>query len=285
MGIKILGETPPWEWPEDADAIFLEVLTDRRADKADCCLAARLAGNCCAVNDELAEALLGVLGSPDESDELRCGAAIALGPALEQANTYGFEGPEDVLVTEPVIERVAETLEALFRDDGLPKEVRRRILEAAVRGVRDWQSEAIRAAYTSSDDAWKLTTVFCMRHVGGFDDEIIAALSADEDAVRREALLAVGAWGIKAAWPHVTTILEADHPDRELLLAAVEAAGGIGTKETREALEDFLSHDDEDVVLAASEAMAMAGFDVAGLDLEDEDESDEAPPFPPHLLS
>jgi hypothetical protein len=284
MDIKMLGEAPPWEWPEDACAVFLKVLTDRRSDEADRCLAARLAGDCCAVNDELAEALLGVLGSADEPDELRCRAAIALGPALEQADTYGFEDPEDVLVTEPLIERVAGTLEALFRDDDLPKDVRRRVLEAAVRGARDWHSEAIRTAYTSGDHSWKLTAVFCMRHVGGFDEEIVAALSADDDAIRREAFLAAGAWGIKAAWPRVAAVLEADHPDRDLLLAAVEAAGGIGTTEAREAIAGLLSHDDEDVVSVASEAVAMAGFDVDGPDLEEEDDPDGGPFCPPHLL-
>ncbi|MHC5055118.1 MAG: HEAT repeat domain-containing protein [Planctomycetota bacterium] len=283
MHIKVLGEMPPWDWPEDAGSTFLEVLSDRQADGADRLLAAELAGNACAVNDELAGALLGVLGSPDESEELRGRAAIALGPALEQADTYGFEDPKDVMITEAVFGRVTETLQAFFGDDGLPRDVRRRILEAAVRAPQDWHSEAIRAAYSSGDDSWKLTAVFCMRYVKGFDDEIVAALSDDADAVRREALLAAGAWGIKAAWPRVSAVLEADHPDTDLLLAAIDAAGGIGTEEARDLLERFVAHDDEDVALAASEALAMAGGDPLGL--RDDEGLDEAPPFPPHLLS
>jgi len=284
MDIKEYGDTPPWDWPEDAGAAFMKVLTDRGADEEDRVLAARLAGNACAVNDDLAEALLDVLRSPEEPEALRSRAAISFGPTLEQADTYGFDDPEDVMVTEGVIGRIAETLEALFRDDGVPKDVRRRILEAAVRAPREWHAEAIRGAYSSGDKEWRLTAVFCMRYAKGFEDDIIAALSADDDAAVYEALLAVGAWGVKAAWPRVSAILDADDCDKDVFLAAIEAAGGIGTTDAREALETLLDHHDQDVVAMASEAMAMAGFGIPGLDLDDEDEFDAGPDFPPHLL-
>ena len=106
MDIREYGNTPPWEWPEEAGAAFMKVLTDRGADEEDRVLAARLAGNACAVNDELAEALLEVLRSPEEPDVLRSRAAISFGPALEQADTYGFDDPDDVMVTEGVIDRI-----------------------------------------------------------------------------------------------------------------------------------------------------------------------------------
>jgi hypothetical protein len=191
--------------------------------------------------------------------------------------------------------RVNDTLRALFHEDNVPRDVRRRILEASVRAPQDWHSEAIRTAYGSGDETWKLTAVFCMRYVAGFDDEILAALSGDGDAIRREALLAAGTWGVKAAWPHVAAILGADAPDKEQLLAAIDAAAAIRPEEAIDTLERFACHGDEDVVEAAFEALAMAGHDEDALDdgLDEDDGDDEEDErdqgkgrkFPPHLLS
>jgi hypothetical protein len=49
--------------------------------------------------------------------------------------------------------------------------VRRRVLEASVRAPQDWHQEAIREAYSSGDESWRLTAVFCMRFVRGFKDQ------------------------------------------------------------------------------------------------------------------
>jgi hypothetical protein len=54
-------------------------------------------------------------------------------------------------------------------DASVPTDVRRRILEASVRAPQDWHRDAIRAAYASDDDVWRLTAVFCMRSVRGFE--------------------------------------------------------------------------------------------------------------------
>lgn len=299
MDIKTLGDTPPWEWPEDAGATFLDVLTDREVGEDDRVLAAEMAGNCCAVNDELVAALLEVLGSADESDALRGRAAISLGPALDEADTYGFQDAEDVEnvpVSEEMFGRINDTLRALFQEDTVPRDVRRRILEASVRAPQEWHAEAIREAYASSDETWKLTAVFCMKYVAGFDDEIMAALSGDADPIRYEALLAAGNRELKAAWPHVAAILEADHPDKDLLLAAIDAAATIRPEEAVDTLERFACHADGDVVDAAFMALAMTGHDGDDLDFdsdEDDDEDDEEDDgeqdkgrkFPPHMLS
>ena len=45
MDLTTLKDTPPWEWPEGADKIFLETLRDDRADESDRLLAAELAGD------------------------------------------------------------------------------------------------------------------------------------------------------------------------------------------------------------------------------------------------
>jgi hypothetical protein len=244
------------------------------------------------VNDRLAAALLGVLGASEEPEALRARAAIALGPALEQADTYGFEDPDDVLVSADMFRRVKQALRALFHDATVPKDVRRRVLEASVRAPQRWHADAVREAYAGDDEAWKLTAVFCMKYVRGFDDEIVAALSSDTDAIRYQALRAAGAWGVKAAWPHVAAVLAAGGPDKDLLLAAIDAAASIRPAEASDILERFSGHDDEDVVEAALEALAMAGHDPdddlndsLDDDLDDAEGEDERPSLPPHLLS
>src|ERR1035438_7783433 len=95
------------------------------------------------------------------------------------------------------------SLRKLYQDESLPKELRRRILEGAVRAPEPWHQDAIRTAYQSGDSDWMVTAVFAMRYVRGFDDQILESLkSADED-IHYEAVVAAGNWSLDAAWPHV----------------------------------------------------------------------------------
>ena len=133
MNLKTLKDTPPWNWPEDAGKMFLEILSDDQGDEPDHLLAAELVGNLTVINDELVGVLLSVLGSGDEPKKLRAQAVISLGPVLELADTDGFEDPDDVPITEQTFHRIQESLRRLYLDGNVPKEVRRRILEASVR--------------------------------------------------------------------------------------------------------------------------------------------------------
>jgi hypothetical protein len=80
MDLKTLKDTPPWEWPEGAGKVFLGILRDERADESDRLLAAELAGDFVVINDELADALMSILLSGDESGKLRGKAVISLLP-------------------------------------------------------------------------------------------------------------------------------------------------------------------------------------------------------------
>jgi len=94
MDLKILRDTPPWEWPEGTDKMLLGIFPDVQRDKSDRLLAAELAGDYIVINDELADALLSIVGNGEESENLRARAVISLGPALETAYIDGFEDPE-----------------------------------------------------------------------------------------------------------------------------------------------------------------------------------------------
>lgn len=274
MSLKILEKIPVWEWPKDAGDMILKALADERAIASDRVLAAELAGEFVVVNNELVNALLSILRSNDGSEQLRSKAAISLGPVLEHADLDGFDDPDDVPISEDTFRKIQETLRKLYFDAGLPKEVRRRILEASVRATQDWHRDAIRAAYYSDDEDWKLTAVFSMRFVQGFEDQILESLESDNEHIQYEAVHAAGEWELDAAWPNVTRLIRLKQTDKPLLLAAIDAVASIRPNEAGVILVDLTDSDDEDIVEAAHEAMAMAEG-VSGDEFDDvEDDED-----------
>jgi hypothetical protein len=272
MDLKTLKDTPPWEWPEGAGKMFLSILRNDKAKESERLVAAELAGDYTVINDELAHALLSILGNSEEPEELRGQAAISLGPAVEQADTYGFEDADDVLISEDTFRSVHEKLRKLYMDLDVPKEVRRRILEASVRAPQSWHENAVRAAYSSRDKDWKLTAVFCMRFIRGFDDQILESLDSKNPDIHYQAVCAAGNWEVDAAWPHITALVTSEKTDKDLLLAAIDAVAMIRPQEASEILVDLTASDDEEIVEAAYEAMAMAE---PWEDEDDEDEDDE----------
>jgi hypothetical protein len=280
MDLKQLQDTPPWEWPRGIDHKFLTILRDPKAKASDRLLAAELAGDFTVINDPLADALLIIVGNAAEPEELRAQAAISLGPALEQADIDEFDDPDAVPISEKTFRKIKQSLRKVYADSGVPKLVRRRILEAAVRAPEDWHSNAIRTAWSSADPEWKLTAVFGMRHVRGFDEQIVEALESADPLIHYEAVCAAGNWEVDAAWPHVTALLAAPGTDKDLLIAAMHAVAYIRPGEAGVLLVDLADSEDEDIAEAASESMAEAeGMSDDEFedddDFDDEDEEDE----------
>ncbi|MDF1590588.1 MAG: hypothetical protein P1P89_03645 [Desulfobacterales bacterium] len=259
MDLKTLEAIPPWEWPQEAGSIILDVLRNDQAEPSDRLLAAELAGDSGDVSDELAEALLSILQNSNEPEALRSLAVISLGPALEYAYMDGFDDPDEVLITEAMFRNIQETLHRLYRDARVPRKVRRRILEASVRAPEDWHKEAVRAAYRSNEEDWKLTAVFCMQYIDGFDEQIYESIGSKNPDILYEAICAAGNWEIDAAWPHIEALIRSDQTEKELLLAAIEAAVMIRPEAAAEILQPLTDSDDEDIVDAVYEALAMAG--------------------------
>ncbi len=269
MDIHMLYDTPPWDWPENAEAMIIGLLQDPQANEAERLLAAELAGDYTNMNDALADALLAVTGSADASVELRGAAVISLGGALEHAYTMGFEDEDDILLTESGFHHVLNTLHQLFLDPEVPEAVRRRVLEASVRAPQDWHDAAVRKALTNGD-MWRLTAVFCMRFISGFDDHIVDALEDDNPRIRYHAVCAAGEWEVDEAWPYIFDLLTANDTDKELRLAAIDAVASIRPVEAAEVLNRLTASDDDDIVDAAYGALAMAGI-IAELEDEDDD--------------
>ena len=278
MDLTRLARFPPWQWPPDIGNTLLAVLRDRKADESQHLMAAEMAGEIVAINDDLAGALLSIVGDATASDELRSRAALALGPVLEQMDMDSIDdvpGLDDELDAPPISEhtfhRIQQSLRARYLEDDIPKEVRRRILEASVRVPADWHRDAIRAAYSREGRDWRLTAVFAMRFVGGFTDEIIAALNDPDEEIRYEAVNAAGTWEFDAAWPHVAALLTAPDTDKALVLAAIEAAVAIRPREAGPLLAALSDSHDADIADAAGDAMMMAA-DPFDDDFDDESE-------------
>lgn len=274
MDLKTLADTPPWEWPVDTDQMLLRMLGDTEQDESDRLLAAELAGDYTVINDELADRLLSMVVSKEEPEPVRARAAISLGPALAAAEMDIFEDPEDVPISERIFHKIQTSLREGYMDAHSPKEVRRCILEGSVRAPQDWHQEAIREAYLSDDPDWRLTAVFGMQYVPGFDDEILEALDSENEDIQYHAVLASGNWEVEAAWPFILELLTSESTEKELRLAAIEASANFRPQEVEEVFFDLTLSDDQDIVDAAYEAMAMAGC-FPDDDFEDDYEDEE----------
>ena len=157
-------------------------------------------------------------------------------------------------------------------DAQTPKEVRRPVLEVSVRAPEKWHKNAVAAAYRSGDGDWKLTAVFCMEFIRGFDKQILESLKSQNTDIQYHAVCAAGNWEIDAAWPHIAALVASEETEKELRLAAIEAAAFIRPHKASEILGPLLHAGDEDIVVTVHEALAMAGeFD------EDEEDDDEGP--------
>jgi len=274
MDLRILKDTPPWEWPEEAGEIIIGILRDDHADESDRLLAAELAGDFTVINEELVDALLSIVLRGDETEELRCQAVISLGPVLEYADTDGFDDPDEVPISEGTFRKLQESLRKLYLDTDVAKNVRRRILEASVRAPQDWHPDAVLAAYSLDDELWRLTAVFCMRFIRGFDDQIVEALESENPVMHYQAICAAGNWGLDAAWSHIAGLVTSEDKDKPLLLAAIDAVASIRPQEAAEILTDLMDSEDEDIAEAILEALAMAELPWEDEDW-DEDEEDE----------
>jgi hypothetical protein len=280
IDLKQLQEMPPWEWPKEVAEKFQAILTDGGAPASDRLIAAELAGDYVVINDELAKTLMGILGSASEPAKLRARAAISLGPALESADTGDFDDPVDsVPISEDTFVKIQALLEVLYLEESIPKEVRRSVLEASVRAPEEWHAAAIKKAYASGDRDWMLTAVFGMRHVRGFEKEILEALQSRDAQIHVQAVRAAGSQEVEAAWPHVFALVNKyDTTPKPLLLAAIGAVGSIRQDtETLELLNHLVDSEDEDVSDAADEALSLAGaytdFDEDAFVDEEEDSS------------
>jgi hypothetical protein len=273
--LQDIADLPPWERPGNTGDKLKKIMRDHGAPVPDRELAIELAGDMTAVDNEICGLLIGILIDQTEPELLRSRACISLGPVLEQTDMSGFDDPyDDPAITPEMFEHIKETLEAVYRDEAAPKLVRRKALEASVRAMQDWHPDAIRAQYASSDEEWKLTAVFGMRYVPGFETQIMEALNSANQDIHIEAIRAAGEREVHDAWPHIRALLKSSKTPKPLLLDAIGASAYVSPDEAGPALVDLVDSDDEEISEVAAEAMMEAESATEPYD-EDEDEEDE----------
>lgn len=286
MSLSDLEQIPSYEWPDSAGAEIVRVITDRTAHADDRLLAAHLAQEYPGINDLMMGALSGVAGNQAESPELRSSAAIALGPAFELADLDGLaQGLDDdgLPCTPEAVNSAKAALRAVFDDKNAPDEVRRSCLETLAHAPQDWHAGAVRAAYADASNDWKLTALFCMRFITGFEDEILAALTSKDEHQRLEAIGAAGEQELQMAWPHVQAILKDSQADKLFVLAALGALPMLAPSPeiVMAILELHLASADPEILEAATEVLDMLSEDDDD-DWADDDATDASAVRRPH---
>jgi len=274
MYLSRLKNMDPWEWPEDAGGVFLQTVLDPNGSLEDRMLAAELGGDPVVINDELAQALLQVAMNADEPEELRRQAIVSMGPVLELTDLEEYDIFEDAPISEHVFLTIQESLHALFDDQNVPKNIRRSALESSVRAESDWHYEAIEQAYSSNDADWKLTAVFCMTYIQGFEEEILESLASPEEMIHYHAVQAAGNWELEEAWKHISSLAVSPKTDKDVRLNAIEALGTIQPKKSQPILERLTRDEDEDISGVAFEALGMAEGKLYFGTMEDDDDDD-----------
>jgi len=257
--LDLLEGLPCWEWPENAGDALRRALEEGVPD--DRLRAAKLAGELVVMDDELAGVLLSIVEDPAAEPELRARAAIACGPALEDGDTIGFDEQLDPrfdhrVLSEACFRRVREVLRRVFEDSKVPNDVRRACLEAAVRSPQDWHTQAVEQARASSDHDWRVTAIFCMGHVPGFDAALLEALDSVDPQLLREAVRAAGQRALDPAGPRLLALAESPDTDRATRLEAVAALAYIPSDAAEELLLALTRSQDLELAGAAQEALS-----------------------------
>jgi hypothetical protein len=255
--LRDLLESPSWDWPADAADRIKRALVE--SDPEDIENVVELAGDLVVMDDEMAGLLLGVLLG-DLPDEARGRAAIALGPALEEAGDLGFDDELDSqfdtrVLSEARVSEIQAALRSRHDDETVPVLVRRRALEASIREPRDWHAEAIRRAYGRGDKDWKLTAVFCMGHLAGFTAEVMETLQSGDVDLLAEAVRAAGMLGMSEAGGRVLELAADDSQPSVLRYAAVEALANLETPGSDELLVALTESDDDALAELAYESL------------------------------
>lgn len=282
MNFNALKRLPPWEWPRNAGKIFLQVALNKTSPEDDRLLAVELAGDCTVMDDAMSLELLKLLCDSGEAENLRAKAATALGPILEYMEILDME-EDDMTISKAMFDHIQETLRSLHENRDIPKEIRRRCLEASVRSPQTWHAEAIRAAYLSQDEEEKLTSVFCMGYIDGFREELDQAMGDESPSLRNEALKALGNWQEDEPWFDVDDPSDPDFHGEEgledlLLLSGMKVPGLSGKGNLWKPPLDSKLESNDDVLDELYKTLTRGEMawddDIMGFNLDDDEDGE-----------
>jgi hypothetical protein len=230
------------------------------------------------MDDQIAQALLDVAGS-DASDEVRIDAIVVLGPVIEECGDEYIDdadfdfGPElGPPVSRETFASIVRSLRALYDDAAQPKLVRRRAFEVLVRDAQNWQSKEIRKHFGSTDPEWRLTAVFAMGYVAGFEKMIAETVRTAEGQLLIEAVIAAGRMSVSAAASRIHKLATSRETELDLRLAAIEALPDVDP-DCSDTLEELTRSPKREIAEAAE--FALEELSIFGGDEDDEFEDED----------
>lgn len=232
------------------------------------------------IDDALTDEILRIAEGGD-AEEIRADALIALGPTIEicgidYSEDFGFAPELLPAVSKPKFEELVARLRAIHDDPSQPTLVRRRALEVLVRDPQPWQEASIRTHFAAGDRDWKLTAIFAMGYLRGFEKEIRELVETAEGDFLYEAIRAAREQSVEEAGERIVALALSPEIERELRLTAIEAIPWVAP-ESRDLLEDLTSEDDEEIAMAAEDALNELDTNemAAGAYDDDDDEDDD----------
>ncbi len=239
------------------------------------------------MDDEVARAFLDVASS-DAEEGIRADTIVGLGPIIDEAGLDFDDEDEQGFALDPelgppisreMFETVVREVRGLYEDEGQPKLVRRRAFEVLVRDPQPWLAAEIRKHYASDDPEWKVSGIFGMGYVAGFDKEIAAAVSSESGKLLFEAVRAAGSMDVAGAAQRIRELVTSQTVDSDLRLIAIDALPNVD-RDSFDLLKRLSRSDDEEVAAAAEAALdelsiAESFDDEDDEDFDDEDEDDE----------
>lgn len=232
------------------------------------------------MDDDIARAFLDVASS-DAAEDIRSDAIVGLGPIIEEAgmdfadDDMDFELDPDLGpgISRDTFESIITEIRALYEDETQPKFVRRRAFEVLVRDPQPWQSAEIRKHYAGDDPLWKLTAVFAMGYVAGFEKEIAATVASASEHLLYEAVRAASSMEVSSTAQRIRDLATSGSTDHDLRLVAIEALVNVDPDPEDVLLPLTRSRDPEiaETAQAALDELLMTHE----LDEDDFDEEDE----------
>jgi hypothetical protein len=234
------------------------------------------------MDDEVARALLDVASS-DAGEDIRADAIVGLGPIIEEAGIDFEDGDDEDFALDPelgppitreMFETIVREVRGLYEDEAQPKLLRRRAFEVLVRDPQPWLAAEIRKHYASDDPEWKVSGIFGMGYVPGFDKEIAAAVKSESGKLLFEAVRAAGSMDVAGAAQRIRELATSKTVDPDLRLAAIDALPHVD-RDSFDLLERLSHSDDEEVATAAEAALDELSIAESFDDEDDEDFDDE----------
>lgn len=252
------------EWPRDSDEILLEIINNNKISMRTRQEAIEFASDLAVVDLKVVRAFCTIIKNSEESYELRSSAISGLSDILAEVSSPEYQAeikfvdPNEDIIKISDFDEVRQLLQQIFYNKHEIPEIKRRALEVSATLPDIWHSEAIKEAYADGDVAWRLTALYCMRFVDGFEKEICQELLSRNADMQQYALIAVKMKKIASVWPQVRGIIEAERINEDVFYAALEAGIAINPQAMPEiltSLSDFDDPDWQDDVLAARELL------------------------------